>query len=83
MLGVRGVDVKGVVYRNYHIIGVAHLNEKTGCWVPTVRVRWREAGKEQTFTLEGPKNRFRTQAEAEDHAITRGKDWIDKKNPLP
>jgi hypothetical protein len=76
-------DVKGLLYHNYHIIGVARLNQKTGFWIPTVRVRWRDAGSEQKFELNGPQNRFRTKDEAEDYAISMGKDWIDKKNPIP
>lgn len=75
--------MKGVLYNHYHIIGVAHLNEKTGYWIPNVRVRWRDAGKEQKLELTGPQNRFTTKDEAEDYAIWMGKDWIDKKNPVP
>ena len=75
--------MKGIVYRNYHIVGVAKLNEKTGYWVPTVRVLWRDAGQEQKFELDGPPNRFRTRDEAEDHALVMRQDWIDKKNPVP
>ena len=76
-------DMKGVVYRDYHIIGTAHLNDRTGYWIPTVRIRWRDAGREQTFTLDGPPSRFTTRDEAEDYAISMGKDWIDQKNPVP
>jgi hypothetical protein len=75
--------VKGLLYRNYHIIGVAHLNEKTGYWVPTVRVHWRDAGLDHKFELDGPPNRFTTQDEAEDYALSMGRDWIDKKAPMP
>jgi hypothetical protein len=76
-------EVKGVLYRDYHVIGVAHLLGKTGYWVPTVRVRWRDAGTDQQFELTGPQNRFRTKEDAEDYAVSMGKDWIDKKNPIP
>ena len=75
--------VKGIIYQNYHIVGLAHWNEKTGYWVPRVRVNWRDAGEEQKFELDGPPNRFRTKEEAEDYAILIAKDWIDKKNPIP
>lgn len=75
--------MKGVVYRDYHIIGIARLNETTGYWVPTVRVRWREAGKEESFVLDGPQCRFTTRDDAEDYAISMGKDWVDKNNPVP
>jgi len=75
--------VKGIVYRDYHIVGLAQLNQRTGYWLPRVRVLWREAGKEQKFELDGPPARFRTQEEAEDHAISMGKDWVDQKNPIP
>jgi hypothetical protein len=75
--------VKGIVYRDYHIVGLAQLNQNTGYWLPRVRVLWREAGKEQKFELDGPPSRFRTQEEAEDYAISMGQDWIDNKNPVP
>ena len=75
--------MKGIVYRSYHIVGLARLNEKTSYWMPKVRVLWRDAGREQKFELDGPPSRFRTKVEAEDYAISMGKDWIDKKNPLP
>lgn len=75
--------MKGITYHIYHIVGVARFNEKTGFWIPTVRVLWRDAGKEQKFDMDGPANRFTTKDEAEDHAISMGKDWIDKKNPVP
>jgi hypothetical protein len=75
--------VKGIVYRTYHIVGVGRLNENTGYWLPRVRVLWRDAGQEQKFELDGPPNRFRTRDEAEDYALAMGKDWIDKKNPVP
>ena len=75
--------MKGIVYRDYHIVGLAQLNQRTGYWLPRVRVLWREAGKEQKFELDGPAARFRTQEEAEDHAISMGKDWVDQKNPIP
>lgn len=76
-------NVKGIVYRTYHIVGVARLNEKTGYWLPRVRVLWRDAGQEQKLELDGPPTRFRTRDEAEDYALSMGKDWIDKKKPVP
>src|SRR5919109_4264188 len=73
-----GDNVKGVVYRTYHIVGLARLSAKTGYWTPKVRVVWRDAGREQKFELDGPPNRFRTKDEAEDYAVSMGKDWIEK-----
>ena len=75
--------MKGIVYRTYHIVGIAQFNDKTGYWTPRVRVLWRDAGQEQKLELDGPSNRFQTRDEAEDHAISMGQDWIDKKNPVP
>jgi hypothetical protein len=46
-------------------------------------VLWNEAGQERKIELDGPPTRFRTRAEAEDHALLMGKDWIDNKNPVP
>jgi hypothetical protein len=77
------VDVKGIVYRNYHIVGLARLSVKSGYWIPKLRVLWRDAGREQKFELDGPPSRFRSKEEAEDYAVSMGKDWIDKKNPIP
>jgi hypothetical protein len=75
--------VKGIVYRSYHIVGLARLHEQTGYWLPVVRVLWHEAGQERKIELDGPPTRFRTRAEAEDYALSMGKDWIDNKNPVP
>ncbi|MGH7823742.1 MAG: hypothetical protein ACREQ7_00975 [Candidatus Binatia bacterium] len=75
--------MKGIIYQKYHIIGVARLSENTRYWVPTVRVVWRDGGKEQKFELDGPSNRFSSREEAEDYAILMGKDWIDRKTPVP
>jgi hypothetical protein len=75
--------VKGLVYHSYHIVGIARLNEKSGYWLPTVRLLWTDAGLEKKFELDGPPNRFKTKDEAEDYAVEMGKNWIDKKNPIP
>jgi hypothetical protein len=75
--------MKGIIYHNYHIVGLAQLNEKTGYWIPTMRVLWLEAGKEEKFELDGPPNRFRTKEEAEDYALSMGRDWIDQNKPSP
>jgi hypothetical protein len=75
--------VKGIVYHSYHIVGVAHLNEKSGYWMPKVRVLWTDAGREKKLELDGPANRFKTKDEAEDYAVDMGKNWIDKKTPIP
>jgi len=75
--------VKGLVYQNFHIVAIARLNEKTGYWLPSVRVSWRNAGEEQQVEFQGPADRFKTQEEAENHALSMGKQWIDNKTPLP
>ncbi len=64
-------------------MGLARHHEGTGYWLPVVRVLWNEAGQERKIELDGPPTRFRTRAEAEDHALLMGKDWIDNKNPVP
>ena len=75
--------VKGIIYRSYHIVGLARLNEKTGYWLPILRVLWHEAGQERKIERDGPSSRFRTRAEAEEYAVVMGKDWVDNQNPVP
>jgi hypothetical protein len=64
-------------------VGVAVLRETTGFWIPTVRVTWRDAGRDQKFEIDGPSHRFETRDAAEDYAILMGREWIDKNKPIP
>lgn len=75
--------MKGLLYRSYHIVGIARLNQQTGYWQPKVRVLWHEGGQERKVEFDGPAGRFRTKEDAEDYAISLGKDWINNKNPVP
>ena len=66
--------MRGQLYRNYHIFAMAQLHSSG--WIPSVRIKWLEEGKERQIDLQVTEG-LTTKEKAEEHGLDVGRSWVD------